>query len=188
VADRYGFPRQDAATIERLRGLSGRQLVRHLGVPAWKIPLIAAHVRKLKARDAQLITLFPGVERLLHRLAAAGVTLAVVSSNSHANVRTILGRELNGLITHFECGASIFGKQSRFERLGRRSGIPRAESLCVGDEIRDAEAARGAGFPFGAVTWGFTTREALLAQAPDELFSRVEEIGDMVLRSRTRSA
>lgn len=188
VADRYSFPRQDRAAIERLRTLSGRQLVRHLGVPAWKVPLIAAHVRRLKARDAHLISLFPGVEPLLLRLSNAGVTLAIVSSNSYDNVRSIIGAQNARLVEHFECGASIFGKQSRFERLLRRTGVAPAEILCVGDEIRDAEAARGAGIPFGAVTWGFTAREALLAQEPAELFTRVAEIGDTVLQSRTRSA
>jgi phosphoglycolate phosphatase-like HAD superfamily hydrolase len=188
VADRFGFARHEPAAIERLRGLSGRELIRHLGIPAWKIPLIARHVRRLKSRDAASIRLFGGVPALLRRLNTAGAELAVVSSNAYPNVRTIMGADNVSLVTQFECGASLFGKKSRFERVRRRSGLAPSEILCVGDEIRDAEAARTAGIPFGAVTWGFTTREALLAQRPAELFSRVDEIGHVIIGGRSRTA
>jgi phosphoglycolate phosphatase len=46
--------------------------------------------------------------------------------------------------------------------------------------LRDLEAARDAGIPFGAVTWGYTTAEALRARAPEVVFERVEEIAEVV--------
>jgi phosphoglycolate phosphatase len=48
--------------------------------------------------------------------------------------------------------------------------------IYIGDEIRDAEAARAASVAFGAVTWGQHSVDALRAQNPDEFFNRVEEI------------
>ena len=71
---------------------------------------------------------------------------------------------------------SIFGKTSRFRRVLRRSGLRNDEVLCVGDEIRDAEAARAAGIPFGAVTWGYTTADALLRHEPAEVFQSMDAI------------
>ncbi len=176
MADRYRFRRLEAEEIERLRGLSSRELVKHLGVPAWKLPFIARYARGLKKRDIHTVSLFPGTPALLRGLTDAGVELAMVSSNSEENVRRVLGPENASLIRHYDCGASLFGKRAAFRRVLRRAGVEPADALCVGDEIRDAEAAREAGIPFGAATWGYTTGESLRAQRPAELFDTMEEI------------
>jgi len=49
VADRYRFRRVDPHQAEALRGQSAREMIRYLGIPAWKMPLIARHMRKRKA-------------------------------------------------------------------------------------------------------------------------------------------
>ena len=46
VADRYRFKRIQDHEFALLRGRDNRAIVRHLGVPAWKMPLIANHMRK----------------------------------------------------------------------------------------------------------------------------------------------
>lgn len=187
VADRYGFRRIDEGELDLLRGYSAREMVRRLGIPAWKLPLIARHIRQLKSRDRDAIGIFPGVGTLLRQLADRGVVLAIVSSNSEENVRRVLGPGLAPVIHHYACGASLFGKAASFRKVLRRCGIAPRETLCVGDELRDLEAAREAGIPFGAVTWGYTTADALRAHAPEVLFERVEEIAEAVLeQDKTR--
>ena len=62
-------------------------------MPIWKIPFIARHMRQLVARDAHLIGLFQGVDALLSGLAECDVGIAIVTSNSEANVRRILGED-----------------------------------------------------------------------------------------------
>lgn len=181
VADRYRFKRIEEDEFDTLRGYSGREMVRHLGVASWKLPFIAGHMRRLKTRDADSVPLFPGTGALLRRLDEAGVTVAIVSSNAEANVRRILGPENTARVHFFECGASIFGKRSSFRRVLRRSGVAPAEALCVGDEIRDLEAAREAGLPFGAVTWGYTTAAALRGRSPEYVFASMEEIAETVI-------
>jgi phosphoglycolate phosphatase len=176
LAARYRFKRiteQEGAT---LRGYSARQIIQHLGVPAWKLPLIARHARMLAKRDRAQIALFPGVDCMLAQLHAAGIQLAVVSSNSEETVRHILGPENAARITYYACGSSVFGKQVHFRRVLTRSGVRPAHALCIGDEIRDYEAASAVGMPFGAVAWGYTTVEALTACAPAEVFHQIEDI------------
>jgi phosphoglycolate phosphatase len=181
VADRYKFKRIQEAELETLRGYTARQMIQHVGVPLWKVPMIANHVRKTMAEHIDQIRLFDGVDRLLPRLAAHGITLAMVSSNSVENIRQVLGPEHARLIHYYECGTSMFGKHTRFRKVLARSGFAPAEAICIGDEIRDLEAARRAGIAFGGVTWGYTTASALRALAPDELFSSVEELGDKLM-------
>ena len=175
-ADRFGFRRIQADEVEMLRGYEARRVMAHLRAPLWKMPLIARHMRARMGADIGGISRFPGVDRLLDEVAAAGIRIAVVTSNAERNVRGVLGPRNAALVHHFECGVSLLGKQPRLRKVLRASGIPAAQALSIGDEIRDLHASRGAGIPFAAVGWGFTTLPALRAQAPDAVFQTVDEL------------
>src|SRR5919109_460138 len=112
VADRFGYRRLKPGDRERLRGLETKAILHDLGVPPWKLPMIAKHVRELASRDIDQIRLFPGAAEMLAELKAGGVQAAVVSSNDEGNVRRVLGAAA-GLIAHFACGASLFGKAGK---------------------------------------------------------------------------
>jgi phosphoglycolate phosphatase len=180
VADRYGFNKIDDAEREALRGCGSREIVRRLGVPLWKLPLIARHMRALKAANTHQVALFEGVDALLRRLSDRGVTLAIVSSDSEANIRRVLGPENAALIDYYGCSASLFGKRSKIRAVLRKSAIAPDEAICIGDEVRDAEAAAKAGVAFGAVSWGYARVEALAAHAPAAVFASIDEIADIV--------
>lgn len=176
VAKRFGFRQIDLAEMAALRGCSNREIISRLGVPTWKMPFIAAHFRALAAEAAPSLQLFPGVGDMLRRLDAGGVKIAVVSSNAEATVRQVLGPDLVGLISHYGCGASVFGKAPKFRSVIRKSGVAEADVLCVGDEVRDIEAARKAHLATGAVTWGYATPEILRAQRPSAVFETPGDI------------
>jgi phosphoglycolate phosphatase len=182
VADRYRFRRTEPHEVDALRTMGARDLTRHFGIPAWKLPLIANYLRKRKSQELGQTRLFDGVDRMLRELTDAGIALALVTSNSEPNARAILGADNANLIRTYECGVSMFGKASRFRRVLRRTGTPAANAICIGDEIRDLEAARKAGIAFGAVTWGYTVPEALLARAPEMVFRSVGEIAGELAR------
>ncbi|MGG5885566.1 HAD hydrolase-like protein [Falsiroseomonas sp. HC035] len=174
AARRFGFRRIDHAEAESLRDRDARAIMRALHVPLWKLPRIAAHVKAL-ATAAPPPPLFPGAEAMLDRLRLAGVTLALVSSNSEANARRALG-DAAASFTHWACDATLFGKASRFRQVLRRSGRLPAEAMAIGDELRDIAAARSAGVQAGAVAWGYAVPSALAAARPDILFTSMAEI------------
>jgi phosphoglycolate phosphatase len=176
VADKYKFRRIEESEVEALRGYNAKQLIRYAGVPVWKLPMIGNHVRKRMADEIGEIRLFEGVDVLLRELAERGVTLAVVSSNSQENIRRVLGPENAARIQYYECGVSIFGKHTLFRKVLKKSGVLPGEAICIGDEIRDVEAAQREKIAFGAVSWGFTSLEALRAYSPTEVFTSVDEI------------
>jgi phosphoglycolate phosphatase len=176
VALRYGFRQVTDEELEALRGQPSAAVIRSLGVPAWKMPFIANHMRQLVARDAHKIALFEGVDALLSSLAECGVTLAIVTSNSEANVRRILGQETATRIAHYACGASLFGKASKFRTIIKATSADPRRTIAIGDEVRDLEAARKAGVAAGAVGWGYATVDLLRAQRPDHLFLSMDDI------------
>lgn len=175
-ADKYRFKRIEEHEVETLRGYSARQIVQHLGVPMWKVPVIAHHMRRLTAEQIDQVPLFDGIDRMLQQLAQAGITLAVVTSNSYDNVRHVLGPTNAALIHHYECGVSLFGKRSRFRTVLKQSGVQPHQALSIGDEIRDIEASHKEQIPFGAVSWGFTHVEALKTLGPTAVFATVDDI------------
>jgi len=181
VADRYRFRRVQPDEVETLRGQSARQLVAHLGVARWKLPLIARHMRRLAAKDSHRIALFPGVEAMLRRLQREGFVLAIASSNAESTTRQALGPELAAMFAYYACGAGLFGKAGKLRKLARRAGIAHRDSLCIGYEIRDFEAAGEARIAFGAVGWGFTDAAALQALGPAFMFSHPAEIAMQLL-------
>ena len=161
IADRHGFRRIDIAKSAHLRHYGTRQMMDYVGMPAWKLPAASRTFMAMMKENAGSIALFDGIADALKHLAAQGVLLTVVSSNSEHNVRTVLGPELAALVAQFECGMSIFGKASRIRAVLKRCGTAPNEAIYIGDQGTDAEASRKAGVDFGAVHWGFATIEAL---------------------------
>jgi phosphoglycolate phosphatase len=172
------------ADVPALRAMGPRAIMQKLGVSWWKVPVLAYSMRRRMAADIARLRPFAGVPDMLRRLADDGLTLAVVTSNAEQNVRTILG-ESAVRIRHWQCRASMFGKAARFRAVTRAARMSPGEVLCVGDELRDADAARAAGMDFAAVTWGYATEQALRAAGPALVFDRVD---DIVSRLARRSA
>lgn len=177
VAERFRFRRVPQEEIESLRGHTTREVIRYLGIPRWKLPIIARHLHKRLASETHKIALFEGVEPMLEALQAAGVRLALVTSNAEDNARAILGPEIVARFEQIECGASLFGKAPRYRRVLRRAKLGAADVLSIGDETRDITAARKVGIDAGAVMWGYARRDALTALAPAVTF---EAPGDVV--------
>jgi phosphoglycolate phosphatase len=178
LAEAHGFRRIEPHEYERFRDLHGAALLRELGLPRWKLPRVVSDMRRRMAKHGGKLSLFPGIGDVLHRLAAVGIQLAIVSSNSRENVEQVLGGDNARLVAHFVCGASMFGKAAKLRQALRRCSVQPAEAIYMGDEIRDAEAAVKAGIAFGAVTWGLHGAEILRAQNPAEIFTTVREIAD----------
>lgn len=176
LSDRYGFRRVGQHEIEPLRRLPTREVIRHIGVPRWKLPFISRYVRRLFGHHAHQVHLFDGVSEMLAAIDAAGITLAVVTSNSEHNARAVLGPENAGRIRYWACGASLFGKAPKFRKVLKASGTPPHQALSIGDETRDIDAARDTGVRAGAALWGYASPEALVHLDPDIAFESPEAV------------
>ena len=176
IAGQFGLRRVSEEEVHMLRGRSNQDIIRHLGVPLWKLPSIAAEMRRRVARELNEIRLFAGVDATLSALDAVDVKLAIVSSNSEENVRRILGTHNAARIDSYECSASMFGKARKLNTVMKRLGTHPSRTLCVGDETRDADAAREVGANIGLVSWGYATRQILEEYRPTHLFDAFDDI------------
>lgn len=175
TARHFGLPPITPDEAEALRGQDSQAALKALGVPGWKLPQLGRHLRRLAAA-APTPPLFRGIPHLMRRLSGAGLTLAIASSNSAAQIRRTLGPELTALVAHQAVEASLFGEAARFRRILRASGIPATATIAIGDESRDIAAARRAGIAAGAVCWGYASPALLAARRPDALFESPADI------------
>jgi phosphoglycolate phosphatase len=176
IADQHGFGRIDLDRVDSMRHHGTRDMMRQVGMPAWKLAPASKTFMALMKDNVASISLFDGIGQALRSLADAGVRLAIVSSNSEHNVRQVLGPDLEALIGQYECGMSIFGKASRIRSVLRHSKVEACNAIYIGDQGTDAEAARKARVPFGAVRWGYATIEALRRHQPEHEFDSVAEL------------
>lgn len=176
LAEHHRFRKIDLSEIPALRHYTAREMMAHAGLPRWRLPLVATSFIALMRDHAESIPLFSRVDEMLRHLSDAGVYLSVISSNSHDNVVRVLGPENSGLIRHFECGMSIFGKSARIRSLLKKTAIPAGRAIYIGDQLTDLEAARKEGVAFGAVSWGYAAIESLRKHAPEEEFDQVAAI------------
>ncbi|HVL76167.1 MAG TPA: HAD hydrolase-like protein, partial [Noviherbaspirillum sp.] len=117
LADEHGFRKLDRSQLDILRTLDARAVLKHVGLPLWKAPRVGAHYKRLMAAQAHRIPLFDGTDGMLRQLAAQGAALAILSSNSEENVRTVLGPELGGLFALAEQRAAAFVMREQAAKL-----------------------------------------------------------------------
>lgn len=181
AAKKYKFREINQEEIEILRGLKTPEIMNYLGVSWWKVPFIARYMRKLMTDDLTKITLFEGATSLINQLADQGINIVILSSNSFENVSRILGPLITARISHFECGVSIFGKKHRFKKIVKMFNLSNKDTVSIGDETRDIEAAREARIDSGAVTWGYATGKALEAESPQFIFNSMDDIVQTII-------
>ena len=175
VARDFSFKPVATEDIARLRHAGTRDILTHLDLPLWKVPRVAAHMRRMKRAHLGELPLFPGVPEMLDTLHARGKQLALVSSDSEANARLQLGAHASHF-SDFACGASLFGKAAKFRRVVKRAGLEPSQVIAIGDELRDMDAARAAGIAFGGVAWGYADPAALRTRKPQAWFDTIADI------------
>lgn len=182
LAQRHRFRQVSPEQIEALRHQTSRQIIHTLGISRWRLPFIARDLsrRSAQAAAAGTFTLFPGIPQLLASLSAAGITLAIVSSNRETTIRHVLGPSA-AHIRHFGCSASLFGKARHLRKLLRHTRLHPQAALSVGDEVRDIEAARTVHIPTAAVTWGYAHATTLRAAQPTTICHTLEDLHQLLL-------
>ena len=103
--------------------------------------------------------------------------LAVISSNSFRTISRMLER------FGFDCffqgifGSDfLFSKKDKIAHALSKYGIDRKQTFYIGDTTGDIIEAREAGVRTVAVTWGWHSREKLIAVHPDFLVDKPEDL------------
>jgi len=180
LAGEYGLRRLEVADVHDAKHMSLRELVRFIGIPAWRVPALLTKGKRMLNMRMNRIAPIEGMPEVLHALAGRVPQLGIVTSNSSDNVNKFLSA--HGLdCFQFVCSAStLMGKAKYLKKIIRDHHCDHEELLYVGDEIRDIEAAHQARLPVAAVTWGFNSANVLEAALPDYLLTHPRQLLDIV--------
>lgn len=127
--------------------------------------------------------LYDGVKDVIIDMKRKGYRLALASSKPEIACRRILNHF--GLMPYFDevvgstLDGSISTKQQVLEELERRMaswGIGKDEMCLIGDTKYDAAGAKAFGICCIGVSYGFGTREEMLAAGAEMVFDKIEEV------------
>lgn len=126
------------------------------------------------------IHFFTVTRPVLAALRQAGHYISIVSTKERERIEAALVRDgLDGFVDQVIGGNCVKHNKPHPEgllRAMRESGIPKADTIYVGDSVSDGECAMQAGVRFVAVLSGRTSAEVLSEWRPWKLLSHVGEL------------
>ncbi|MEP0846513.1 MAG: HAD family hydrolase [Phycisphaerae bacterium] len=156
-------------------------------------PLLVARLAELARARYRAYPLvhtkpYPGVVELVGALRRSGVRLGVLSNKPHE----LTTRVVRAFWTEdaFEAVQGYVDEQHRkpdphyVRAMCEQLGVSPAQTCLVGDTPTDVETARRAGARCLAITWGFRTRDDLLAAGATEIVDRPDEALQALLGQR----
>lgn len=164
-------------SMEDMRRKTTREALQIAGINQLRLMYLMLKGRRELFRQHREITIEPGIPQLFADLVAMNTPIYIVSSNSKKNIRTILAA--NGLLPHIKDISSsigVWGKGKKLLKLMKKHQLQPGDTIYIGDETRDIEAAHSSGIAAGAVAWGFNTIETLGRYNPDYAFFHPAEI------------
>lgn len=162
---------------QALRKLSMITMARDLGHSRWRLPLLFIKGKRVMGQTIENVEPFEGMPEVIRKLHAEGHELFIVSSNNLANVRAFLHRhQLHEYFLEIYGGVGLFGKAPALRKLLREQQLSLENSLYIGDELRDIEAARSVGMRSIGVLWGFATTSGIKGQKPTAVAAIPEDI------------
>ena len=176
LAEKFRTRKLNHEDLPHIRHYTPIKIMRMHKVRIWQIPSILKFTRGRMHSDAHLITRFEGIDDVIRELATREIKLGIVTTNTRQIVEQVLGAELFKLFDFFVGEVSLFGKPKALKKVVALSGCLKSETLAIGDEIRDLNAASKVKIPFGAVSWGFSSPEALSARNPLYNFTQPSQI------------
>lgn len=139
----------------------------HLKEFAWKrlgwriifLPRILSRGREEYKKRVSEVALFSGILELLESLRKKGYRLGIVSSSRRDTIEALVRH--HSLPVDFIASGKLFNKARSLRETLAQQHITLAETIYVGDEVRDIEACQKVGLDIISVTWGLNTKEAL---------------------------
>jgi phosphoglycolate phosphatase len=180
IADEFGIPPLTNREVVHFRNSTLREAVRDLKIPLRKIPSMIMRIRQEIHENIGMMRPINGIETVLRELRPQCEHLGIVTSNSEENVRWFLTKYDLDIFDFGAYSSAILGKLSKLRGVINKHHLPKDRVLYFGDTIGDIEACRRAGIRVAAVTWGYNTKEALIAANPDFLVSTPEEILEII--------
>jgi phosphoglycolate phosphatase len=168
-------------TREKFRSLPLERAIQEMGLSDEKLPTYVGELKKFMRENLSRVKSFEGTSEALEKLKQAGHTLCILSSNSQESIIDFLQREnLTSYFSQIVGDAPVYEKHNTIRDLLIHRRTSPANTLYVGDEVRDFQACTLAGVPFLGIGWGWDDAKLLrlagvkhLVDSPKELHTHI---------------
>ena len=177
LAPEYGYSPTTPAKLKYYQSLSTQEMLKQSEIPLFRLPILLRRDRREMGVELDSVSLDAELEPTLRELVARGHQLMIMSSNSSTNIHRFLRRhKIDDVFSSVKGGVGLLSKARVLKRIVQRDGIDFSQVIYVGDETRDVDASTQVGILVAAVSWGFSSREALAAQGPDFLLDHPQQL------------
>ena len=126
------------------------------------------------------VTPYPGVTALLEELKSKGIKLAVLSNKPHlqtiAVVNEILGEGLFDWVQGQQEGVPRKPDPTAALYIAEKFQLPKEACVYIGDSDVDMQTGNAAGMKTVGVTWGFRSKDVLLAHGAQHIIDSANEL------------
>lgn len=177
IAPEYGYSPTTPEKLRYYQSLSTQEMLRQSEIPLFRLPFLLRRVRHEMGAELDTVAIAPHLAPTLRELTAKGHHLMIMSSNSRRNIHYFLKKHaIEDVFETVQGGVGLLSKSRVLKRIVQRGGIDFSQVIYVGDETRDVDASNQVGILVAAVTWGFSSREALAAQDPSFLIDHPRQL------------
>ena len=177
IAPEYGYSPTTPEKLKYYQSLSTQEMLKQSEIPLFRLPFLLRRVRREMADELPKVSVAADLPEALKELIAAGHQLMVMSSNSRRNIEGFLTQHgISDAFDSVEGGVGLLSKARVLKRIIQKGGLDFSQVIYVGDETRDVDASKQIGILVAAVTWGFSSREALAAQDPAFLIDHPRQL------------
>lgn len=180
LAPEFGFKRIEKQDLEKFRQEGARDVIGKLGISGLKLALLLKRVRLELSPLIEDSKPVAGIRPVLISLKQSGYRLGILTSNSAENVKKFLAKNDLDFFDFIYSATSLWGKGKAMKKVFGQYDLKPTQTVYVGDETRDIEAAREVKTPVIAVSWGFNTEAALSRIKPDYLVRKPEELVQVI--------
>ena len=170
LSSEFGYEPLDDETLQLLKNLSSKDIVKQSQISLYKLPFLARRIRAELGKQIETLEPIFGMPKVLQSLKDDGYQLGIVSSNATSNIMAFLEKQnLAHLFDFINSDKTIFGKHRILNKIITKYQLTSSSVVYVGDETRDIRSARKSNVQMIAVVWGFNSEQILDQYQPDFL-------------------
>lgn len=162
---------------EELRDKGGMKgLIKAHHIPKYLIPYLVVYGRYKLSKRIKDAKPFKGLPEVLEKLSQKH-TLGIVTSNSKKNIQIFLkNNNLEKYFTFVSSKGGLFDKHLKIMKIISKYKLEHHNTIYIGDETRDVEAAKKSKLKSVAVAWGFESKESLEESDPEKIITSVSDL------------
>jgi len=180
VAKDFGLEKITEDKIPEIRRMTGSELISASGISKYKLPYLLYKTKKILHQSLDSIKVCDDMQTTLHKLREKGCNIGIITSNSKKNVRHFLAIHKIDFFDFVISERNIFGKGKIISKTMSKLKMKPEETVYVGDELRDIDAAKNAKIDVISVTWGFQDKSMLQKHNESRIVDKSDELLNFV--------